>query len=64
VAIFLMMAATAFATGHTINLVVGIPLYIVGTLMRTSIEERLLRETFASYGDYARRVKRFIPGVW
>jgi protein-S-isoprenylcysteine O-methyltransferase Ste14 len=64
VAIFFMMVATAFATGHTINLIVGIPVYIIGTLMRTQIEERLLRETFASYGDYAKRVKRFIPGVW
>jgi len=64
VAIFFMMVATALATGHTINLVVAIPLYVIGTLMRTNIEERLLRESFASYGDYAQRVKRFIPGVW
>jgi protein-S-isoprenylcysteine O-methyltransferase Ste14 len=64
VAIFFMMVATALATGHTFNLVVGIPVYIIGTLMRTQIEERLLRETFANYSDYAKRVKRFIPGVW
>lgn len=64
VAIFFMMVATALATGHAINLVVAVPLYAIGTLMRTSIEERLLRESFAGYGDYAKRVKRFIPGVW
>ncbi len=64
VAIFFMMVATALATGHAINLVVGVPLYIVGTLMRTSIEERLLRDSFTGYADYAQRVKRFIPGVW
>jgi protein-S-isoprenylcysteine O-methyltransferase Ste14 len=64
VAIFFMMLATAFATGHAINLVAAIPLYVIGTLMRTSIEERLLRESFAGYDAYARRVKRFIPGVW
>lgn len=64
VAILFMMAATAFATGHTINLIAAIPLYMIGTLMRTTIEERLLRESFAGYGAYAQRVKRFIPGVW
>lgn len=64
VAIFFMLVATALSTGHAINLVVGVPLYIIGTLMRTNIEERLLRQSFASYGDYAQRVKRLIPGVW
>lgn len=27
-------------------------------------EERWLRAQFPDYADYARRVKRFIPGVW
>jgi protein-S-isoprenylcysteine O-methyltransferase Ste14 len=27
-------------------------------------EERWLRERFADYDDYARRVKRFIPGFY
>ncbi len=27
-------------------------------------EERLLRERFPEYADYARRVRRFIPGVY
>ena len=65
VALFGMMCATAIALGHTINLVVAIPLFLIGTLMRVSIEERLLREMFGqAFDDYARRVKRFIPLVW
>ncbi|MEP7210934.1 MAG: isoprenylcysteine carboxylmethyltransferase family protein [Alphaproteobacteria bacterium] len=65
VALFGMMVATAVSLGRPLNLVVAIPLYIVGTLMRVGIEEKLLRETFGSaYDDYARRVKRFIPAIW
>jgi len=65
VALFGMICALAIALGHAVNLVLAIPLYVIGTLMRVSIEERLLRETFGqAYDDYARRVKRFIPLVW
>jgi protein-S-isoprenylcysteine O-methyltransferase Ste14 len=65
VALFGMICAVAMALGHAVNLVVAIPIYLIGTLMRVSIEERLLRETFGqAFDDYARRVKRFIPHVW
>lgn len=60
-----LMIASAFALGHPLNLVLALPIYAIGTLMRVAIEERLLREAFGSeYEDYAGRVKRFIPGVW
>lgn len=65
VAMFGMMAATALALHHTSYLIFAAPVFVVGTLLRTSVEERLLHDTFgAAYEDYARRVKRFIPALW
>jgi protein-S-isoprenylcysteine O-methyltransferase Ste14 len=65
VALFGMMCALAIALGHAVNLLLAIPIYVVGTLMRVSIEERLLREMFGqAFDDYARRVKRFVPLIW
>ncbi len=65
VALFGLMITTAVSLGHTLNLIVSIPLYIIGTLMRVVIEEKLLRATFGTaYDDYAHRVKRFIPTIW
>jgi protein-S-isoprenylcysteine O-methyltransferase Ste14 len=65
VALFGLMCANALALGHAVNLTLSIPIYIVGTLMRVGIEEKLLRAAFgAAYDDYARRVKRFIPAIW
>ncbi|HVY89763.1 MAG TPA: isoprenylcysteine carboxylmethyltransferase family protein [Hyphomonadaceae bacterium] len=65
IALFGMMSATAIALGHWVNLIAAIPLYLIGTVLRVHIEEKLLRQTFGqAFDDYARRVKRFIPGVW
>ena len=65
VALFGLMLATALALGHVVNLIVAIPLYLWGTLSRVAIEERLLRNAFGdAYDVYAKRVKRFVPGVW
>lgn len=65
VALFGLMIATGLALGHPWNLLLAAPIYWWGTLQRVAIEERLLRDAFGStYDDYARRVKRFVPGVW
>jgi len=65
VALFAFMIAMAIAFGHTRNLILGVPLYALGTWMRVAHEERLLRAQFgAAYEDYAARVKRFVPGVF
>lgn len=65
VALALFMIAMAIAFGHTRNLIVGVPLFALGTWMRVAHEERLLRALFgAAYDDYAARVKRFVPGVF
>ena len=65
VALFLFMVAMAVAYGHTRNLIVGVPIFALGTWLRIRHEERLLREMFgADYDAYAGRVKRFVPGVF
>lgn len=65
VALFLLMLALAIALGHARQLAVAIPLYAVATYLRTVEEERLLRGSFGgAYDAYARRVKRFVPGVF
>lgn len=64
VALFLFMVAMAVAYGHYWGLVPGVPLYIVGTIIRVRIEERMLRAQFGTaYDAYAARVKRFVPGL-
>jgi protein-S-isoprenylcysteine O-methyltransferase Ste14 len=64
VALFFFMLAFAIAYGHWLALIPGVPIYIFGTVMRIRYEEALLRAQFgAAYDDYARRVKRFVPGV-
>jgi protein-S-isoprenylcysteine O-methyltransferase Ste14 len=63
-AMFLLMIALAIGLGHVSRLLISVPLYAVGTIIRVRIEERLLRTAFPSaYDEYANRVKRFIPGV-
>ena len=58
------LAALAIAFGHTTSLILTVPLFVLGTWIRISEEERLLRAEFGgAYDDYAARVKRFVPGV-
>lgn len=61
---FAFLLALALSLGHWRGLIVGVPLFWIGTLIRTTQEEALLRTQFgAAYDAYAARVKRFIPGV-
>ncbi len=62
---FLILLATPPAFGHLQNLVVAVPLYLIGAVPRILVEERVLRGHFgAAYDAYAARVKRLIPFVW
>lgn len=64
-ALALMMVAIAIAFGHSGRLLLGVPLYALGTWLRIHEEERLLRTMFgATYDAYAARVKRFVPGLF
>jgi protein-S-isoprenylcysteine O-methyltransferase Ste14 len=56
------LIAVNFAFGHWLGLVVALPFYIAGTMIRIRYEEKLLREAFGpQFDDYARRVPAFIP---
>lgn len=64
VALALLMAAMAVAYGHPLQLLIGAPVFALGTWMRVMAEERVLRAEFgAEYDRYAARVKRFVPGL-
>ena len=64
-ALFLLMLAMAIALGHTRQLIVGVPLFAIGTWLRISVEERMMRGLFgADYDRWAARVPRFVPGVF
>jgi protein-S-isoprenylcysteine O-methyltransferase Ste14 len=63
-ALFIWILTMALALGHWRGLIVGVPLYWIGTWMRVTREEKLLRAQFgAAYDAYAARVKRFVPGL-
>jgi protein-S-isoprenylcysteine O-methyltransferase Ste14 len=60
----LFVLGLSIATGHTAALIVALPVFVIGTLLRTTEEERLFRAHFgAAYDEYAARAKRFVPGV-
>jgi protein-S-isoprenylcysteine O-methyltransferase Ste14 len=64
VALFVWILVMALALGHWRALILGVPLYWIGTWMRVTREEKLLRAQFgADYDAYAARVKRFVPGL-
>jgi protein-S-isoprenylcysteine O-methyltransferase Ste14 len=50
-----------WASGPSVILAVALGVYFDA---KARSEERWLRERFPAYADYARRVKRFIPGLY
>lgn len=64
-ALFCFMLALAAAYGHWQQLIIGVPLFALGTWIRVGDEERLLRAQFGpAYDAYAARVKRFVPRLF
>jgi protein-S-isoprenylcysteine O-methyltransferase Ste14 len=53
----------AVARGSALTLALAVAL-IVLLRLKAGREERWLREQFPEYADYARRVARFVPGLW
>jgi protein-S-isoprenylcysteine O-methyltransferase Ste14 len=58
----LFLLGLAVALGHLVQLVVAVPVFLAGTLIRTKIEDRLLEDRFGdSFRDYARITPALIP---
>ena len=54
--------STALTLTHPLTIVPAVALFVIGTLVRTHAEERLLRSAFGgAYDDYARKVPTLIP---
>jgi protein-S-isoprenylcysteine O-methyltransferase Ste14 len=53
--------ALAVALGHWLQLVAAIPLFLIGTRMRTDAEERLLEQSF---GDAFRQYRDSTPAIF
>jgi len=62
---FGMLIATGLATEHWIALLIAIPIFWIGMVIRIRTEEKLLRTEFGSeFEEYARRVSAVIPGIY
>jgi len=60
----LFLLGLAVALGHWLQLVVALPLFLAGTLIRTRIEDRLLEAKFEDeFRDYARTTPALIPKI-
>lgn len=60
-----MLLSTSLAFGLSSFVVVAAASYIVGTILRIRMEERLLNQTFGEqYAAYSRRVPAFLPVRW
>ncbi|HXR93008.1 MAG TPA: isoprenylcysteine carboxylmethyltransferase family protein [Steroidobacteraceae bacterium] len=61
-ALFLYMLSLAVAFGHSAQLLLAVPLYSAGTIVRIREEEKLLRAHFGEqHARYVREVPAFIP---
>ena len=60
-----MLIASGLAMEHWIALLIALPLFMIGLVIRVRIEEKLLRAAFgAEFEEYARRVPAVIPGIY
>jgi len=60
-----LLIATGLATEHWIALLIAIPIFWVGMVIRIRTEEKLLRTEFgAEFEEYARRVAAVVPRIY
>ena len=60
-----MLLATGVALSHWPNLLIGIVVFLIGTMIRVRSEEKLLREAFGpQFEAYSSRVRAIIPGLY
>lgn len=58
----LFLLGLAVALGHLVQLVIAVPVFLAGTVIRTRIEDRLLEDRFGdAFRDYARITPALIP---
>lgn len=58
----LFLFGLALALGHWLQLIAAVPLFVLGTVIRTRLEDRLLAEQFGTeFEDYARSTPALIP---
>lgn len=63
-ALFLYMLSFAIGFGHFAQLLIAVPFYSVGTIIRIHEEEKLLRAQFGEYhAHYVREVPAIIPFI-
>lgn len=64
VGVILMFIAIPLALGSVYGIIPGVLLIIV-FLIRTSLEDKTLREELPGYEEYSRKTKyRLLPGIW
>lgn len=62
--LLLFLLAMAVALGHWLQLLVAVPLYLVGTRIRTRVEESLLEQTFGeAFQEYRRSTPALLPRI-
>lgn len=60
-----MLIATGLATEHWMALLIALPIFVAGTVIRIRTEEKLLRAEFGQqFEEYARRVPAVLPGIY
>lgn len=60
-----MLLATGLAISHWLSLLVAVIIFLIGTLIRVRIEEKLLREMFGSdFRTYEKHVAAILPGIF
>jgi protein-S-isoprenylcysteine O-methyltransferase Ste14 len=60
-----MLIATGLATEHWIALLIALPIFFAGMVIRIRTEEKLLRAEFGNeFEEYARRVPAVLPGIY
>lgn len=54
----------AAALGHWLQLIVAVPIYLAGTMIRTRVEDHLLEQAFGDeFRDYRSRTPALIPKI-
>jgi protein-S-isoprenylcysteine O-methyltransferase Ste14 len=61
----LFLLALSAALGHWLQLIVAIPVFLIGTAIRTRLEDGLLEQNFGdAFRDYQRSTPALIPRIF